>query len=129
MDNDAAPVRTTLPFNLVGTLILQDELRSIATIEDKSASMVYPVRATDEIPSKARILRVEPRKVTFINISNGRKEFVDLPDDGSLPPVNNPRVTVRPTGGGGPGIEKVSENQFNVARTELDAALKDLNKV
>ena len=36
-DQGGTPVRTTLPFNLVGTIILRDELRSIATIEDKSA--------------------------------------------------------------------------------------------
>jgi general secretion pathway protein C len=127
--DDAAPVKTSLPFNLIGTLILQDELRSIATIEDKSASMVYPVRATDEIPSKARILKVEPRKVTFINVANGRKEYLDMPEDGNLPPVNGPRVSVAPSRGGGPGIEKVAENQFNVSRSEVDNALKDLNKV
>jgi general secretion pathway protein C len=128
VDTDTAPVRTTLPFHLVGTLILQDEMRSIATIEDKSATMVYPVRATDEIPTKARILKVEPRKVTFINISNGRKEYVDLPDDGTLPPVQNPRVTLGAPRSGG-GVEKVADNQFNVSRSEVDKALTDLNKV
>ena len=69
IDLGGAPVRTSLPFNLIGTMILRDETRSIATIEDKSASMVYPVRETDEIPAKAKILRIEPRKVTFINIA------------------------------------------------------------
>jgi general secretion pathway protein C len=129
MDTDSVPVRTTLPFNLVGTMILQDETRSIATIEDKSATMVYPVRTTDEIPSKAKILKIEPRKVIFINIATGRKEFVDLPEDGTVQPVrNNPRITLGAPKAGG-GIEKVADNQFNVSRSEVDNALKDLNKV
>src|SRR4051812_11118202 len=35
-DPGGAPIRSNLPFNLIGTLILRDELRSIATIEDKT---------------------------------------------------------------------------------------------
>ena len=128
IDLGGAPVRTTLPFNLVGTLILRDELRSIATIEDKSASMVYPVRVEDEIPSKARILKIEARKVTFINTASGRREFVDLPEDIQ---VGGPRIQVSnaPRGGGGVGIEKVSPTQFNISRSEVDKTLQDLNKV
>jgi general secretion pathway protein C len=130
-DPGGTPVRTTLPFTLVGTMILEDELRSIATIEDKSASTVYPVRMQDEIPSKARIIKIEPRKVIFLNTSSGRREFIDLPEDLA---TSNPRITIgKPRGGigntAGAGIEKVAPNQFNVARGEVDKALQDLNQV
>jgi type II secretion system protein C len=119
--------RTTLPFNLVGTVILQDELKSIATIEDKSASLVYPVRATDEIPSKAKILSIEPKRVVFVNLSSNRKEFVDLPDDSA----GNPRISVgtKTAASSTPGIEKTSPTSFNIAKTEVDKALGDLNNI
>jgi general secretion pathway protein C len=128
VDQGGAPTRTTLPFNLVGTLILRDELRSIATIEDKSASMVYPVRVEDEIPSKAKIVKIEAYKVIFVNTSTGRREFIDIPEDVQ---VGGPKIQIgKPSkAAAGPGIEKVSENQYNVSRTEVDATLKDLNKV
>ncbi len=128
-DLGGAPVRTSLPLNLIGTLILRNELRSIATIEDKSATMVYPVRIDDEIPSKAKIIKIESRKVTFINTSTGRREFVDLPEDAVLP--NSPRIQVGPPSArtGGAGIEKVTPNQFNVSRAEVDKTLADLNNV
>lgn len=126
-DLGGPPVRTTLPFNLIGTLILRDELRSIATIEDKSASMVYPVRIDDEIPAKAKIIKIEPHKVTFLNTASGRREFVDLPEDLA---VSNPRITLGgPRGAGGPGIEAVSGTQFNISRSEVDRALADLNNI
>jgi general secretion pathway protein C len=125
-DLGGAPVPTTLPFNLVGTLILRDEMRSIATIEDKSASMVYPVRVDEEIPTKARILKIEPRRVTFVNTQSGRREFIELPEE----PTNNAHISV---GGGGaakgPGIEQVSGNQFNISRSEVDKALADFNNI
>ena len=126
-DLGAAPVRTSLPFTLVGTIILTDELRSIATIEDKSATAVYPVRETDEIPNKAKIVRIEPKKVTFVNTSSGRMEYIDIPED-AAPPVQPGKVSVSAPRGT-PGVEKVAPNQFNVNRSEVDNALKDLNKV
>jgi general secretion pathway protein C len=125
-DLGGAPVRTSLPLNLVGTLILRDELRSLATIEDKGAAQTYPVRIEDEIPGKARILKIEARKVVFINIGTGRREFVDLPEEGG---TGIPQISV---GGGGnkfSGIEKVSATQYNVARSEVDKTLADLNNV
>jgi general secretion pathway protein C len=106
-------------------MILLDPNRSIATIEDKSAALIYPVRVDDEIPGKAKILSVEPRRVVFINVSSGRKEYIDLPEESQ----DNPRIAVggsRPTG---PGIEQVSPTQFNISRNEVDKTLADLNNV
>lgn len=125
-DMGGTPVRTTLPLNLIGTLVLRDELRSIATIEDKSASQVYPLRVDDEIPGKAKIVAIEPYRVVFVNTSSGRREFVELPQD-----LANPsRITVgRSASRGGGGVEQTSPTQFNVARTEVDKALADLNQV
>lgn len=126
-DLNSPPIRTTLPFNLVGTIILRDELKSIATIEDKSASIVYPVRVDDEIPTKAKILRVEPRRVVFVNLSSMRPEFVELPEElGTAPRLNLGTPTAAPRAG---GIEKVSPTQFNIARAEVDRSLADLNNV
>ncbi len=124
-DLGGAPVRTSLPFNLVGTLILRDEMRSIATIEDKSASMVYPVRIDEEIPSKARILKIEPRRVVFVNTQSGRREFVDLPEEA----MNAAHITVGGPTNKGPGIEQVGGNQFNISRNEVDKALGDFNNI
>ena len=123
-DNGGQPVRTSLPFNLIGTLILVDEVRSIATIEDRSVQQVFPVRVEDEIPQKAKIIKVEARKVTFINTASGRREFIDMPED---PITNNARVQVgKPSVGA--TIEKQGNN-YTVAKSEVDKALTDFNQV
>lgn len=128
IDQGGAPVKTTLPFNLIGTVILKDELRSLATIEDKTAAAVYPVRVEDEIPAKAKIIRVEARKVIFLNKTNGRKEFVDMPEDLQ---TTAPRIALGGVlkSGGGAGVEKLSSTQFNVQGGEVDKALGDFNNV
>ncbi len=124
-DINAPPVKTSLPFNLVGTLVMRDELRSIATIEDRSANLTYPVRVEDEIPTKARILKIEATRVIFVNTSSGRKEFVELPEENA----NIPKITVGSPTAKGPGIERVAPTQFNIARTEIDKTFADLNNV
>ncbi len=131
-DPGGAPVKTSLPFQLIGTLILRDELRSIATIEDKSAAMVYPVSIDDEIPSKAKIIKIEARKVIFYNPSSGRREYIDLPEDVIQ---GGPRIQVASSiplsgkGNTGAGVERVSATQYNINRAEVDKTLSDLNNV
>jgi general secretion pathway protein C len=116
---DGTPVRTTLPFQLIGTLILQNQTKSIATIEDRTGAIVYPVRVDDEIPAKARIRKIEPRKVVFVNLTNNALEYVDLPED--IDPAG-PKIVV------GQATE-LSSTQFNVSRNEVDKALANLNDV
>jgi general secretion pathway protein C len=127
-DPGGTPVKTTLPLNLIGTLIMTDELRSIATIEDKSTSSVYPMRIDDEIQNKIKVVKVEPRRVIFVNKNANRREYIELPEDSKLA---NPVITTgKPTGGAvGAGVEKVAPTQYNVSRVEVDKALADFNKV
>jgi general secretion pathway protein C len=129
-DPGGVPVRSTLPLNLVGTLIMNNEIRSIATIEDKISSSVYPMRIEDEIPNKLRVVKIEPRRVIFINNASNRREYIELPEDANHPsaPVTS---SLRPSASAatGAGIEKVAATQYNISRTEVDKALADFNNI
>ncbi len=126
-DPGGAPVKTTLPFNLIGTMILSDPERSIATIQDTQANQVYPVRIEDEIPGKARIIKVEPTRVIFLNLTSQRREYSELPED--LLAIT-PKVAVGNTAAPKtPGIEQLAPNQFAINRGEVDRALGDLNNI
>jgi general secretion pathway protein C len=119
-------VRTGLPLNLVGTLILRNSPRSIATLEDKSDTKIYPVMAGDEIPGKLRVLTVEVRKVTFINLISNKKEFIDMPEDTTLPkPIM--QTTASPTPGS--KIKQVSPTRFSLERSEVDGLKNNLNQI
>jgi general secretion pathway protein C len=122
-DLGGAAVKSSLPLNLIGTLIMSDETRSIGTIEDKAASTVYPVRVDDEIPGKIQVMKIEPRRVTFMNKASGRKEYIESADDSSS--LTRP-TTIKSSGA---GIEKVSATQFNISRSEVDRALSDINNI
>ncbi len=124
-DPGGTPIKTNLPLNLIGTLVLTDELKSIATIEDKSSgSVVLPLRVEDEIPSKIKVIGIEARRVVFLNLNANRREFVELPEDLTN---SNAHIELAPTKTA--GIAKVSETQYQIARSELDKTLSDINNV
>ncbi len=122
-DLDGPPAKTTLPFELEGVILMQDEMHSIATILDKSQKLAFPVRIQDEIPNKAKILKIEPARVTFRNLANGRAEFVEVEEDKKS---TTPRLTV---GHSNTMIEKISPTQYDVSRAEVDQTLSNLNNV
>ncbi len=126
-END--PVKTGLPLNLIGTVILRNESRSVATLEDKGENQVYPVRIEDELPGKIKILSIEPYKVIFRNLANGRKEFVDMPEEGNAPRISVGSLSSRKPSPGGEGIEQTTPNSFQIARSELDKHLSNINDV
>lgn len=124
------PVRTSLPLNLIGTVILKNEMRSIATIEDKGDSQVYPFRVDDELPGKIKIISIEAHKVVFRNLMTGKKEFIDMPEEGSGTKITVGTLSSRKTTKTGDGgIEQVAPNTYSIARTELDKYLANINDV
>lgn len=125
-DLGGPPTKSTLPLNLVGTLIMSNEALSIATIEDKSLSIVYPVRMDDEVPNKIKIVKVEPKRVVFVNKASGRREYIELPED--LQNVGQ-TINIGRSSAVGSGIEKVAPTQFNVSRSEVDRTLADFNNI
>jgi membrane-associated protease RseP (regulator of RpoE activity) len=81
----------------------------------------------------ATIIQIEVTKVTFINDSTGRKEFIEMgaePAKGGIPMA----AAVKPSGkpGGEPtgeGIKQLSENSYEIAQSEVDATLSNLNTI
>ena len=122
IDMEAEPTLSSLPLQLIGTVIFNDPSRSLAAIQDKGDSKMFPVRMGDEIEGKVQILRVEARKVIFINTQSRRKEFIEIPEDPAMKITKNVRST-KPAG----NITQVEENKFVVKRAELDAQMANFN--
>jgi general secretion pathway protein C len=121
---DNTPIRTTLPLNLIGTVVLQDASLSLATLEDRSASRTYPVRIEDEIPGKLKVIAIEARKVIFQNLSSRRVEFIDLPEDRNQPSITRAAPSAGLTK---PAIQQTASNKFMIPRSELESALAPAN--
>lgn len=121
--------KTNLPLTLIGTVVLKNELKSIAAIEDKSVNMVFPVRIEDTINERIKITKIEHLKVFFINKSTGMLEYVEIVEDG--PQIN---TMVAPKAPGGAkrsegGVTQTDETHYEVERTAIDKAVSNLNEV
>ena len=123
IDLEAEPVPTTLPYQLIGTVIFHNPARSLAAVQDKTENKLYPVRVGDAIGENVQILSVEPRRVVFINSSARRKEFIDIPEDPAIKISQNIPKASAPT----TGIAQVDDNKFTLSRSEIDSQLANFN--
>jgi general secretion pathway protein C len=116
------PVKTSLPLNLLGVIVVHDELKSVASVEDRGSNQVNAVRVNEYITPDTLVQKIETNKVIFFNRSSGRREFIDLPNDFSA-------LTTRKNATVGAGIQKSSDNHYTIDRGEVDKALANINQI
>jgi len=78
------------------------------------------------------ILVIARTRVTFINDSSGRKEYIELGMEvtgGATPIAARSTSKKRNKGPSGEGIKKVGANSYEVAQSEIDATLANLNTI
>ena len=117
----AAPTRSSLHARLVGTAIAQPAKWSLCqlTNSDTNETAVYAVG--DRFLS-ARIYQVEKDRVLVDN--EGRNEYVD---NSEAAPPNLGIATIPAPPAGGDGVKQLSENNYVVAKKEIDNALTNLS--
>ncbi|HRK02027.1 MAG TPA: type II secretion system protein GspC [Oligoflexia bacterium] len=121
--------KSNLPLHLVGTVVMKDELKSIAAIEDKTQSLVFPVRVEDGIDGRIRITKIEHLRVYFINESNGQLEYIEIVDDLGIPALRTSAAAPTKKTGDDEGITNRGETQFDIDRTVVDKALTNINEI
>lgn len=121
---DPTPVRSSLRGLLVGTAVAEPERYSLCQItnQDTNETVVY---AVGEFFLGARIYKVEKERVLVDH--DGRNEYID--NSAAAPPNLGVTPIAPPPGspGGGEGVKVVSDNQYVVAKREIDNALTNLS--
>ena len=118
------PVRSSLHGTLVGTAIADPRRYSLVQITnpDLNETQVY---AIGDKYQGARIYAVEKERVLIDN--NGSNEYIDnsaaAPPNLGMQPI--PPVPGQPTDSG--GVKQLSENQYVVAKSEINNALTNLS--
>lgn len=130
VDPNAPPVKSSLRVKLLGTLVAADSQWSFASVQDMTTQRSQTYMVGDRIQS-AEVIDIERERVIVLNA--GRKEFIDgQPGDGANIPVATPVAEPRPAVAAntvGSGIRAVSENEYEVPRSEIDRTLGNLNEV
>ena len=122
---DATPVRSALHGLLVGTAIADPARYSLCQITnpDLNETQVYTI---GEKYQGARIYAVEKERVLVDN--DGRNEYID--NSAAAAPnlgVSPMPVPMQPVGGGGDGVKQLSDNNYVVAKSEINNALTNLS--
>lgn len=113
---DGPPVRTSLPLTLLGVIVLSDEKKSVASVDDKGSNQVWSVREKESFGNNLIVQQIEADRVIFINRSEHRREFIDLPQDQVL-------TTRRAAPVKGNGIVNAGNNRYQIDRKEVDTML------
>lgn len=120
------PVRSSLHGTLVGTAIADPPQYSLCQITnpDLNETQVY---AIGDKYQGARIYAVEKERVLVDN--NGVNEYIDnsaaAPPNMGVSPMPGPPQPI--AAGGGEGVKQLSENQYVVAKSEINNALTNLS--
>ena len=124
--DEAGATPTSLPLELVGTIILSDASRSIGAIKDKGLNRVESYQVGDLILNKAKVFKVDPYKVYFQNKETGSMEYVELKEDKQLAPPSSGGGGFADAGG---GIRQSGEGRFVIDRGALESSLSNPNEI
>ncbi|MBX2993475.1 MAG: general secretion pathway protein GspC [Bdellovibrionaceae bacterium] len=116
---DAAPVLSSLPLGLVGTIVHSNPAKSIANIEVRPKSTVIAVRPNQEIDTLAVLVSVERGKIIIRNSNNSRLEYIELKNLSKLS-FNAPKAAAPGAPAtGSQDVQMVGQNKFEVKRSDI----------
>lgn len=122
--DESGALPTSLPLELVGTIILSDPKRSVAAIKNTQDKLTESYQADDLIGGEAKVFKVEAERVYFQNIQTGALEFIALKEDKiSLPSGFAPVLDT------GTGIRQSSEDRFVIDRGALETSIANPSEI
>jgi general secretion pathway protein C len=127
-DNDSAPVPSSLPLALKGTIVHSIPAKSIANIELRSKSQVLAYSIGRDIDGLATLVSVERNKAIFRNTNNNRLEYIEMKAEGGKISF----ATAKPSGAipdGKGDIAQVAPNKFEIKRTDLQKYLGNMSAI
>lgn len=117
-----------LPITLLNTIVLQDEVKSIAAVQVRSKSDPLEVRIGDKIDDLAKVSKIQRLSMVIKNLKNGKCESVtskkldEAPAKLSvLPPSSVATAPVQ-------GIDRQG-NDFTLKRSIIQEKLKDISSI
>lgn len=71
-------VKSNLPYTLLGTIVHTNPKRSVATLKNQGKINSFSVG--DSIGNEAEVVKIERRKIIFVNASSRQLEYIDIPE-------------------------------------------------
>lgn len=121
---------SSLPIKLLNTVVLQDTIKSIASVQVRGDRLLQEVRIGDQISNLAKIFKIDRLEILIRNLENGMCESIT--SDKLMANQVSPISTLSPAASRlyklnkkMPGIENVG-NKFTISKTLIDEKMKDI---
>jgi len=118
--DDGPAVKSTLPLNLIGTIVHANPGKSVATIQLRTTNEVIPYLPNDQIENVATLIRVQRRKAIIRNTQSSRLEYIEIPEDAkvSFAKMAAPAAAT--------GVFSQQGDTISIKRSDLNNYLKNL---
>jgi hypothetical protein len=127
---DEAEQSSNLPIKLVNTIVLQDMVKSIASVQIRGDRELQEVRVGDQISNIAQIFKITRLEILVKNLENGMCESII--SDNKSKEQGSPISVMSPSQSRDykankkiSGIDNVG-NKFTISKVLLDEKLKDI---
>lgn len=124
--------QSNLPIKLVNTIVLQDSVKSLASVQVRGDRDLQEVRIGDQISNMAEIFKITRLEILVKNLENGVCESIS---SDKAREMNSPISVMSPQASREykrnkplPGIENFG-NKFMIQKALLDEKLKDIASV
>lgn len=108
---------TSLPIQLIGTIVHKNPAKSVATLEVRGGK-ILPFVPNDDMEGLGVLLRVERKRAIFRNNQNGRNEYIDIKDKSAIQfGLRSERGSEAPA---------AEQKDFSVPRTEVNNYIRNL---
>lgn len=118
-------VLSQLPIQLLGTIVHFNPKMSIATVSLTSKGMSSSYKVDEEIEGMARVTKIERKRLTFMNLSARRPEYIEIPEESALS-FGLQTASASPAG---TLVEQKGKFDFAVKRTDLESLTSNLSSV
>lgn len=121
--DETGAVPTSLPYELIGTIILSDAARSVFAMSNKDKNEVESYRVGEVIDQAAKVFKIAPSKVYFENIQTGQLEYIELKEE------KGADLTVARSEISGTGVNETAPGRFTIDRGALESTLQNPNEI
>ncbi|MEI6080047.1 MAG: type II secretion system protein GspC [bacterium] len=114
--------KSTLDVELVGTIVVNEQARSVAAIALRAQKKVEPFIIGDVVLSKASVYSIARRKVVLRDLTSGELEYIEMKMDDDM----MSKATAVSSAG---GVKQIGEGRILLDRGELNKSLSDINSL
>lgn len=126
--------QSTLPIRLLNTIVLQDSIKSVASVQVRSGRELTQVRVGDNLNGMAKVDRIERQRIIIKNLQDGNCEAIENMDQDTSPRSNiammSPRESRQFTQNK-KNVQGISNdgNNFTIEKNFIQEKMKNISDV